>query len=135
MVKNHGSGSSWVTGVIAQQIGPVTYLVDMSGNRLWKRHVDHLKEIGTPHLSVTTEPEVEVDCDVSSSFTSSTADVVGDDVVSPQPSPEQNATDPTAVITQTDPLPPPETNPPSQVTLPVQETNPTPPHRYPSCSR
>ena len=47
-VKNFGSGESWQPGVVAKQLGPVTYLVDLSADRFWKRHVDHLKELGTP---------------------------------------------------------------------------------------
>ena len=44
VAKNFGSGDSWIAGVIAQQLGPLTYLVDVSGGRIWKRHVDHLKD-------------------------------------------------------------------------------------------
>ena len=37
MVKGFsGSGPDWVPGVIAQQIVPLTYLIDVFGGRLWK---------------------------------------------------------------------------------------------------
>ena len=44
MVRNFGSGANWIAGVIVRQEGPVTYLVEVSDGRLWKRHVDHVKE-------------------------------------------------------------------------------------------
>ena len=33
-----------MVGVVVQQLDPVTYLVDVSGDRLWRRHIDYLKE-------------------------------------------------------------------------------------------
>ena len=124
MVKNHSSGASWIAGVIAQQLGPVTYLVDVSGGRLWKRHVDHLKEVRSPLTSSTDESEVEVDFDVSSPSTPSDANEAG--VVSSPPSTEQNTTDSSSNGTRND------LSPPSEPTVPVQETAPPPPRRYPT---
>ena len=43
MARNFGHGDSWIPGVIARQLGPVTYLADLSHGRLWKRHVDHFE--------------------------------------------------------------------------------------------
>ena len=64
MAKNFGSGAAWLPGVIAQQQGPVTYLVDVSEGRLRKRHVDHLKEYHSrPTLPTPTESEIETDVD------------------------------------------------------------------------
>ena len=45
MARNFGSGNNWISGVIVRQLGPVTYLVNVSDGRVWKRHVDHLKEL------------------------------------------------------------------------------------------
>ena len=50
MAKNFGPGDSWLRGVVARQLGPVTYLVNLTGGRLWKRHLDHLKELSTPPI-------------------------------------------------------------------------------------
>ena len=62
MVRNFGgSGPDWVPGVIAQKMGPLTYLVDVSGGRLWKRHVDHIKDHPRP---VTVSDDGEIDMDV-----------------------------------------------------------------------
>ena len=44
MAKNFRSGDDWIPGVIVQQLGPLTYMVDVANGRLWKCHVDHLKE-------------------------------------------------------------------------------------------
>ena len=45
MARNFGSRNNWISGVIVRQLGPVTYLVNVSDGRVWKRHVDHLKEL------------------------------------------------------------------------------------------
>ena len=45
IVKNFGSGTDWVPGTIAQKLGPLMYIVDVSEGRVWKRHVDHIKEL------------------------------------------------------------------------------------------
>ena len=44
MAKNFRAGESWIPGIVVQKLGPVTYLVDVSEGRFWKRHVNHLKE-------------------------------------------------------------------------------------------
>ena len=48
MAKNFGSGSAWIPRVLIQQIGPLTYVIDVSEGRLWKHHVDHMKEYAMP---------------------------------------------------------------------------------------
>ena len=45
MARNFRAGAAWIPGVIAQQLGPVTYLVNVSEGRHWKRHVDHIKNL------------------------------------------------------------------------------------------
>ena len=47
-------------GVIAQKMGPLTYLIDVSGGRLWKRHVDHIKDHRRP-ITVSDDTEIDVD--------------------------------------------------------------------------
>ena len=59
MAKNSGPGESWLPGVVARQLGPVTYLVDLYAGRFWKRHIDHLK-------APATSPDTSVYFDVSS---------------------------------------------------------------------
>ena len=41
MARNFGTGATWIPRVIARQLGPVTYLVDVSHGRSWKCHVHH----------------------------------------------------------------------------------------------
>ena len=48
MAKNFGSGSAWIPRVIVEQIGPLTYVINNSDGRLWKHHVDHIKEYAMP---------------------------------------------------------------------------------------
>jgi len=55
MVKNMRAGPTWIPGEIIQQLGPVTYLVDVFGDRPWKCHIDQLKErVEAPTSEVTT---------------------------------------------------------------------------------
>ena len=56
-------GSEFLTGEIVRQLGPLTYLVDVAEGCLWKRHVDHVKDVAvllceneiTPLLAVGPE--------------------------------------------------------------------------------
>ena len=43
MARNFRAGDPWIPGVIVRQLGPLTFLVDVSDGRFWKRHIDHLK--------------------------------------------------------------------------------------------
>lgn len=45
VAKNYGSGPAWLPGKIAHKLGPLTYIVDASDGRIWKRHVDHVKNV------------------------------------------------------------------------------------------
>ena len=44
MVRNNRPGPTWIPGEIVQKLGPVTYLVDVYGDRPWKCHIDQVKE-------------------------------------------------------------------------------------------
>ena len=44
MARNFQAGAAWVPGVIVQQLGPLTYLIEVSEGRLWKRHIDQVKQ-------------------------------------------------------------------------------------------
>ena len=78
MVKNFRSGPNWVPGEIIQALGPLTYLVDVGHGQFWKRHIDHLRNYAPRHLPETyhTEPEGEIDIDISSSAESGSAQSV-----------------------------------------------------------
>lgn len=55
MVRNPRSGP----GVIVEQQGPLSYLVETSDRFVWKRHADYLKELGelTSADSITKQPK------------------------------------------------------------------------------
>ena len=43
MVKNYRSGPKWLPGVIVEQLGTLTFLVQLDNGMFWKRHVDQLR--------------------------------------------------------------------------------------------
>ena len=44
MAQNLHPGPMWITATIAQQRGPLSYLVNVENGEQWRRHVDHLKQ-------------------------------------------------------------------------------------------
>ena len=40
------SSPSWIPGTILRQKAPLTYLVQVGTNQVWKHHVDHLRVMG-----------------------------------------------------------------------------------------
>eukprot|EP00731_Ephydatia_muelleri_P002089 Em0001g2089a len=55
MVRNLLNGPKWVSGVISEQRGPLTYLVEVGPNQYWRRHVDHIRDKGDSTLREGTE--------------------------------------------------------------------------------
>ena len=45
MVLNIWSGDSWLPATAIEQSGPLTYLVQVSGGKLWERHVGYIHEM------------------------------------------------------------------------------------------
>ena len=43
----------WKRGVVVRRQGPLTYLMKIDSGQLWRRHIDHLRDLG--ELSSTTE--------------------------------------------------------------------------------
>ena len=43
MVKNFRAGSPWLPSTITEQLGPVTYLVQVKNNLTWKHCIDQLR--------------------------------------------------------------------------------------------
>ena len=96
MVRNFGgSGPDWVPGVIAQKMGPLTYLVDVSGGRLWKRHVDHIKDHLRP---ITVSDDGKIDMDVPE--TPEPRELEGGDATgsTPETDTPADSTDPTPTV-------------------------------------
>ena len=42
MVRNFRTGPHWIPGTVVKQNGPLTYLVKVRENQVWKRHIDHV---------------------------------------------------------------------------------------------
>ena len=40
--QNFRTGPWWTAGVIAERMGPLTYLVQVDSGVFWRRHIDHL---------------------------------------------------------------------------------------------
>ena len=59
MALNMREGSKWRPGVVVEQLGPLTYLVEVQGGFKWKRHSDHLCDGSgvPPALQVTNSDE------------------------------------------------------------------------------
>lgn len=60
MAKNFRKGAQWICGKIIDQVGPLTYQVEMADGLTWKRHMDHLGE-GFTHPSCIVDPEEVAD--------------------------------------------------------------------------
>ena len=45
MVRNFRAGDKWVPGTIMERTGPLSYLVQVTGGQMWKRHIDQLRQM------------------------------------------------------------------------------------------
>ena len=45
MVRNLRVGDKWVPGTIMKRTGPLSYLVQVAGGQMWKRHIDQLRQM------------------------------------------------------------------------------------------
>ena len=96
-----------MVGVIVQQLGPMTYLVDVSGGRIWRRHIDHFKEYSPPQASAPVASDSDVDIDVSIPATSTNPEGTTAPEVQTEP-PTDSA--PNTVTPPPGPVTPPETS-------------------------
>ena len=57
MARNMRPGPDWVPAVVIERLGPLTYLVETTERKLWKRHVDLLQElcVRIPNSTETTK--------------------------------------------------------------------------------
>ena len=55
MANNPKPGFPAVAAVVKKRIGPLTYLVETQSGQTWKRHIDHLRSIGTKMSSPVSE--------------------------------------------------------------------------------
>jgi len=69
MARNFRPGPMWLPGIISEQLGPLTYQVEMDEDWSWKRHNDQLRSQGdslqetltypNPAATAVDEPEFE----------------------------------------------------------------------------
>ena len=68
------TGLSWIPGTIVGRNGPLSYVVQVKGKQICKRHVDHLREVGDTLVEEQTETrsndEIPIDESVSFPVTS-----------------------------------------------------------------
>ncbi len=61
MARNIRAGQAWIPGTVIKRTGPLSYVVQVAG-KLWKRHIDHLREMGdTPMQEPVIEPLFQQD--------------------------------------------------------------------------
>ena len=61
MALNMRERPKWRPGVVVEQLGPLTYLVEVQGGLKWKRHSDHLRDgSGVPPELLTTDLNDEI---------------------------------------------------------------------------
>lgn len=68
MVRNLRPGPRWIPGTVVERNGPLSYLVQVNGNQMWKRHIDHLREMGDSPYTTTTGV-TESSSDMNTDFT------------------------------------------------------------------
>ena len=78
MARNLLPGSKWVPGVIIQQLGPLTFLVQVELGATWRRHIDHLRarngyDAPQPTATPSTIESRDTDTDVFLPESSGTA--------------------------------------------------------------
>ena len=59
LVKNFRLGPGWIPGTIAEQLGPITFAVTTDNGQLWKRHVDHIMELGKWNFTEFDQPDAD----------------------------------------------------------------------------
>ena len=56
-VKDFRNPSVWKSGVVVQRTGPLSYRVRLDSGQVWRKHVDHLRQVATPGFEYGT-PDV-----------------------------------------------------------------------------
>ena len=62
MARNFRPGPKWVPGVVDAKLGPLSYLVRLENEELWRRHVDHLKGVTVDQSTEGREESANSDC-------------------------------------------------------------------------
>ena len=51
LVRNLRPGQTWISGTVIERNGPLSYFVQVSSDRVWKRHIDDSPQEETPTMS------------------------------------------------------------------------------------
>ena len=101
MVRNLRPGPTWIPGTIVGRNGPLSYVVQVKGEQTWKRHVEHLREVGDTPLKEIVDAKSSIDptiIDEPESFpnveSNSTTQPVDTQLDSPEPTSSQISTTP-----------------------------------------
>ena len=54
MAKNWSTGPEWIPATIVEKLGPLTFRVKTQDGTIWKRHVDHLKQLEMTDSSISS---------------------------------------------------------------------------------
>ena len=68
VVKNLCTRATWVPGIIVHQLGPLTYMIEVSTGKFWKQHVHHVKEFYTSKRLFSVSERTETDNNDDESF-------------------------------------------------------------------
>ena len=94
-VRNFRDGLRWISGMVADRLGPLTYLIQLPDGTLWRRHVDHVRHgsQADPNASadLTSPPVPEED------FSSVPSMTDGGQLTQPSESPLQPRIDPPSI--------------------------------------
>ena len=44
IARNYGSGPKWESAVVVERTGPLSYTVQLNSGRIWRRHIDQLRD-------------------------------------------------------------------------------------------
>ena len=114
-------GPQWISGTVIERLGPLSFLVQVSGDRVWKRHIDHLREMRDspivpevipppPPLSdpVPNTPELTIDPPMSTTLESDPVETPNK-ASSESMSEELSLQSPTQAVQSSPEIPPPST--------------------------
>lgn len=60
MARDYRSEQKWVPGTVVEQLGPLTYRVEVQGGRRWKRHIDQMRGVSPQLLPEASETDTDV---------------------------------------------------------------------------
>ena len=64
MARNMRPGPDWVSAIIVERLGPVSYLMETSDHQFWKRHVDQFRGIPTVPQASSDSDNADDDIDL-----------------------------------------------------------------------